>query len=313
MTEQRSPLSLTRTAASLFSTLLFSVPLILTLACGGGTIAPLPSEAPTIATQPASQTIPFGQSATFTVLAAGKTPLTYQWSKNGEIIGGATEASYTTSPVILADEGATFTVQVSNPVGSAASNPATLSVGPRSPKAGDLRFQQVGSVTTAHGYGQVGVSVHYGFTGRMAMFFTNYYGSPFSTGAGCMSAGSPYNCMYALEVFPLPIDVPDMKTSYSADMLEYFDQQLQQIVAADAVITSLNLEPSNDNFAVSWVESPQSKGFSFNQVTMPLAGLQDYAAQQAQQGRVITAVSFNGTATVYVLSYGWNDDPRRRL
>src|SRR5579872_1197735 len=39
--------------------------------------------APSISTQPANQTVTAGQTATFSVGAAGTAPLTYQWSKNG--------------------------------------------------------------------------------------------------------------------------------------------------------------------------------------------------------------------------------------
>src|SRR5207249_2774894 len=52
--------------------------------------------APTITTQPTSQTVTAGQRATFTVTATGTAPLSYQWQKNGTTIGGATAASYTT-------------------------------------------------------------------------------------------------------------------------------------------------------------------------------------------------------------------------
>src|SRR5439155_1723106 len=52
--------------------------------------------APSITTQPASQTVTAGQTATFTVVAAGTAPLTYQWKKNGTAISGATSSSYST-------------------------------------------------------------------------------------------------------------------------------------------------------------------------------------------------------------------------
>ena len=48
------------------------------------------SVAPTITSQPAGQTITAGQTATFSVRASGKAPLSYQWEKNGAAIGGAT-------------------------------------------------------------------------------------------------------------------------------------------------------------------------------------------------------------------------------
>jgi len=52
--------------------------------------------APTITAPPANQTVTSGQTASFTVLAAGTAPLSYQWQKNSVNIAGATAASYTT-------------------------------------------------------------------------------------------------------------------------------------------------------------------------------------------------------------------------
>lgn len=86
--------------------------------------------APSITTQPASQTVIAGQAATFSVVAAGTAPLTYQWQKNSANISGATSASYTTPATVSADSGATFRVIVTNPVTSITSNPATLIVNP---------------------------------------------------------------------------------------------------------------------------------------------------------------------------------------
>ncbi len=109
--------------------LLCSVLLALILAgCGAGSnIAPDPT-APSITTQPASQTVTAGQMATFSVVAGGGAPLSYQWKKNGATISGATSASYTTPATILADSGSQFAVVVSNSVGSVTSNSATLTV-----------------------------------------------------------------------------------------------------------------------------------------------------------------------------------------
>jgi hypothetical protein len=79
-------------------------------------------------TPPANKTVAPGQTATFSATASGASPLTYQWQKDGTAIANATAASYTTSPATSADNGAQFRVVVSNSVGSATSNPATLSV-----------------------------------------------------------------------------------------------------------------------------------------------------------------------------------------
>src|SRR5205823_14822225 len=86
--------------------------------------------APAITTQPASQTVTAGQAATFTVVASGTAPLSYQWQKNGANIAGATSSSYTTSATTTSDSGSTFVVVVSNSAGTATSNAATLTVNP---------------------------------------------------------------------------------------------------------------------------------------------------------------------------------------
>ena len=98
------------------------------------TVNPAPV-APSISTQPASQTIVAGQTATFSVTASGTAPLSYQWQKNGVAISGATSARYTTPAETTSDSGAQFTVIVSNSVGSATSNAATLTVNPPAPGA----------------------------------------------------------------------------------------------------------------------------------------------------------------------------------
>jgi len=84
--------------------------------------------APSITTQPASQSITAGQTATFSVAANGSATLAYQWKKNGTPISGATAALYTTPATTTSDNSALFTVTVTNSAGSVTSNAATLTV-----------------------------------------------------------------------------------------------------------------------------------------------------------------------------------------
>ena len=84
--------------------------------------------APSITVQPADQSVTTGQTATFSVTATGSEPLSYQWQRNSAPISGATDSSYTTAAASSADDGALFTVIVSNPVGSISSHPARLGV-----------------------------------------------------------------------------------------------------------------------------------------------------------------------------------------
>jgi hypothetical protein len=86
------------------------------------------SSAPQVTQQPANQTVPAGVSATFNVTASGTAPLSYQWQKNGVNIAGATASSYQTPATVLADNGSSYRVIVTNTVGSVTSNSATLTV-----------------------------------------------------------------------------------------------------------------------------------------------------------------------------------------
>ena len=83
---------------------------------------------PSITTQPSSQTVTAGQTASFSVSATGTAPLTYQWKKNSVAISGATSSIYTTPATVTSDSGALFTVTISNSAGSATSSAAILTV-----------------------------------------------------------------------------------------------------------------------------------------------------------------------------------------
>src|ERR1022692_1649834 len=101
---------------------------MLLASCGGGVGTPMEASAPVITTQPANQTVGAGQTATFSVVATGTPPLSYQWQKGTSAIAGATSTTYTTPPTGLSDSGSTFRVVVSNSAGTATSDTATLTV-----------------------------------------------------------------------------------------------------------------------------------------------------------------------------------------
>lgn len=88
------------------------------------------SESPTISEQPKDRTAFVGQSAKFDFGASGKPPFTFQWLRNGVAIAGATDTTYLTPPVTAADDGAKFSVRITNAQGSVTSNEATLTVKP---------------------------------------------------------------------------------------------------------------------------------------------------------------------------------------
>jgi hypothetical protein len=58
-----------------------------------------------------------GSPASFTVVATGSAPLTYQWMQNNEPVPGGTGSTFRIAAVALADSGAQFSVIVRNNVG----------------------------------------------------------------------------------------------------------------------------------------------------------------------------------------------------
>jgi len=79
--------------------------------------------APTISTQPTALSKCVGESATFSVTAAGTATLTYQWRKGGVNISGAVSSSYNIASVITADAGS-YDVVVSVPCGTTVTSSA---------------------------------------------------------------------------------------------------------------------------------------------------------------------------------------------
>lgn len=85
---------------------------------------------PAISSQPRPATSATGQPASFEVVASGTAPLSYQWLRNGQPIEGATAARLTLPAVQAGDDGARFSVVVSNSAGSVTSSEAALAVTP---------------------------------------------------------------------------------------------------------------------------------------------------------------------------------------
>ena len=98
--------------------------------------------APVIASlSPATQTIPVGNSATFSVVASGSAPFYYQWSFNGGAgavpLAGATSSTFTTNNISFASAG-TYSVVVSNLTTQTTSGSGVLTVTAGAPTIGAL-------------------------------------------------------------------------------------------------------------------------------------------------------------------------------
>jgi hypothetical protein len=85
--------------------------------------------APTITTQPLSQSVSAGSSVMFSVVASGSATLSYQWNLGGSPISGATSSAYTIASAQSSNAGS-YSCTVTNAVGSVTSSAATLTVTP---------------------------------------------------------------------------------------------------------------------------------------------------------------------------------------
>jgi len=87
-----------------------------------------------VITQPLDTIALEGSTATFSIVAVGADPLSYQWQQGGMEIPGATESTYTTPPLTAFNDRDLYRCAVSNGIGSDISDEAVLTVlvpGPR--------------------------------------------------------------------------------------------------------------------------------------------------------------------------------------
>lgn len=281
--------------------------LLLLLVAGCGSAPAVPPTSPAIVTQPAAQSTPLGEFATFTVVASGSAPLTYQWNEAGSPLPGATSATYVTPAVQASDSGSAFTVVVANAGGSVTSKSATLTVGPRSPKQGDLRFNQVDAPAWAEGIQPGGIAT------RLLPFdqaqYTNFVGGPFQLGPGLCLQETQYDCQWFYEAAPLPLGVTGLVYTYQSDALENLEPDMASFSTANSIVTTLDEEPANDIFAVGYASTTQTTGFAMTVSNVALADLESVSTELGAESQVITAISFNASGQLDVLSYSWQSDP----
>ncbi len=276
--------------------------LVMELGCAsnGRTITNTP---PIISVEPGNQSVRVGGSVTFSVVASGTAPLSYQWSKNNAAISGATDATYSTPAAVTVDAGAVFSVTVTNAEGSASSTPATLAVLPRAPADGDWRFQGIDLPFTPSTILATNLTPPWDWS------YPNSIGSPLTTGAapGICVPGVAYDCSWGYVVAAAPTGVTGISSYYALDALNNLDSDLNGLAMTNIVITSLDIEPDNQIFGDSWLQTSGQGAFVLQQQSVDPTQVHAVASLLGSQGQVITAVSFKG-GQISVLSYLWQGD-----
>lgn len=99
---------------------------------------------PIIVQQPASATRYAGAAVNFAVSIQGSVPWSFQWKKGAADISGATNSIHTIPSVVAADAGS-YSVTISNPLGSTNSAAATLTVLPVDNYAAQVTYNGAGA------------------------------------------------------------------------------------------------------------------------------------------------------------------------
>ena len=165
----------------------------------GGTVI----SAPTIGTQPASQTVTKGNTATFSVAATGE-KLSYQWQRstdNGQSwtdISEAKAATYNTAATTTSMNGYQYRCVVSNSAGSVTSDAATLTVSEPAPITytinADVTPSGAGTATANKTTAAAGDTVTLTATANPGYRFTSWT----SVGGGTFANSSSANTTFTM-------------------------------------------------------------------------------------------------------------------
>jgi uncharacterized repeat protein (TIGR03803 family) len=161
---------------------------IVTNAAGAATSSPalltVISTKPIIFTQPQALTVTNGDTASFTVLAAGQSLLRYQWYSNsvstaiGTLLAGKTNSTYSFTSITNSN-GRFYSVVITNTLGKATSSPAMLTVISKPVIATNPQPQTV----------NVGATATFSVTALGANLRFQWYSNSVNTAIGTLLAG----------------------------------------------------------------------------------------------------------------------------
>lgn len=214
----------------------------------------------------------------------------------------------------FADGGETFQVTVSNAANSVTSGTVTLTVGPRAPAIGDLRYLLYQQVTQpgfeAGGTGEI-TNVQNTYGEGSSLSFTNALGSPLGLGS-TDDCNVGEGCGYGIFEYCLPPPLTGLSTYYQAGQYDGsysdFNAYVQSTLGQNAVIFSLDLEQAPQTYGLAWVTN-QTGGFDYRMEAVPPSQIQATVAADGAQSRIVTAATFDdASGNAILISYGWQGD-----
>jgi len=177
---------------------------------------------------------------------------------------------------------------------------------PVAPRAFDLRFQQVDAPTTSSGYLPHILS---NVEGGVIQTFDDNIGTGLSVGDDCNApTGNPLDCAWIFSTFFLPVGQSGLSMTYqTSNAFANLAIDLDALALPNTVITSIQLVPPSDTYAISSIQTTQTTGFKLMHLTVAPTDIGSTVASQGLQSRVITALSFNA-GQVELFAYGWQAD-----
>src|SRR5437660_824040 len=169
--------------------------------------------APSVTSQPGSQSVTAGQTAIFSVSATGTAPLSYQWKKNGIAVSGASSSAYTTPATSTSDSGAQFTVIVSNSAGSVTSSAAVLTVNASIPPL-QVTNSQLSGGTVGSAY-----SATLNASGGTSPYSWSVSSGTLPTGLSLSSSGTLSGTPTVAGAFPFTVAVKDAASASASASL----------------------------------------------------------------------------------------------
>ena len=267
--------------------------------------------APTVTTQPASQTVTAGQTATFTAAASGNPTPTVQWqvSTNGgstfSNISGATSTTLTLSNTTTAQNGDEYQAVFSNSVGTATTSAATLTVNTAQfaptvttqPASQTVTAGQTATFTAAAS-GNPTPTVQWQVSTNGGSTFSNIPGATsttFSFTATAAQNGDEYQAVFSNSVGTATTSAATLTVDFAPTVTT---QPASQTVTAGQTATFTAAASGNPTPTVQWQVSTNG-GSTFSNISGATSTTLSFTATAAQNGDEYQAVFSNsvGTAT----------------
>ena len=266
---------------------------------------------PSITTQPASQTNYLGQTNTFSVTAAGPSPLSYQWRVQtngvyanlnaGGQFSGVTNATLTISSLVMGN-GTNYDVVVSNSAGSVTSAVATLTVLAAVPSITTQPASQTNYVgqaatftVTAAGLAPLSYQWRVGVTGSGGPYTNLIAGGQFSAVTNATMTISNLAATNAADYVVVVTNASGSMTSAVATLTVLTNSSYRSTILADHPVSYWPLNETSGTVIHDAVGSNNGTCMNTNGLTLGGPGI-----LYAQGVTTDTAIYFNDAKSGYI-------------